>query len=249
MPIKKCKYCKTRMSRVIWGMSAPESYSRTDDSTEFGGCVTTGLDEDWRCDNCNSRVIRSHSPESGFCIEETPELLKVALQVFLNRLNKFSYKASGHRSKEFYEPASIKCSGENSELSVFGVHEHANRGDFLTVRVCKNVQLELHFNGSGRVFTQWAGLTGFGKFCETKMELEIPEFANLENKIEDLTSGYSILLRVLEEIPRHFGECSGYQCDHDADFGWKGLEGTLSLLDVESARLNRHFYPTGFEKV
>ena len=100
MPIKKCKYCKTRMSRVIWGMSAPESYSKADDFTEFGGCVPTGQVEDWRCGHCNSRVIRSHSPESGFCIEEAPELLKVSLQVISKRLNKFSNQVYENTSKE-----------------------------------------------------------------------------------------------------------------------------------------------------
>jgi hypothetical protein len=243
LPIKKCKHCKNRMNKVIWGMTTSDEYSDPGEFTVIGGCVVTEPAEDWRCNNCAAKIIRSHSPASGLCIEEAPEILKVALRVFTNRLNKFSQNLSGPRSQKFSEPVSLSCSGDNSQFSVFGVHEHAYRGDFLTVNICNNVKLEIHFNGTGRVFTQWATLVGYGKFCETKTELEAREFVNLEDKIKDLTSGYSLLLRVLEEIPKHVGECSGYECDHGAEFAWSGLDSFISLLDLESARLNMSFYP------
>jgi hypothetical protein len=249
MPIKKCKYCKTRMNKVVWGMPSQDDYENADDFTEFRGCIITEPTESWRCDFCDSKIIPSHTPKSGLCLEEAPDLLLKALEIFANRLNKFSKYVPGGTSPDPGAPVTLNCTGSNSDLSPFNIPEHSERGDYLSLRICNNLKLMLFFNGTSQVFIQWAALiTEYGKFEETQIELQTPRFSNLETKLEDLISGYDLLLSVLDEIPKHYGHCTGYECDHNKGFLWEGLEEVVSRLDVESARLNRNFHPTSFQR-
>jgi hypothetical protein len=248
MPVKKCKYCKTRMNKVIWGMPVQDDYENADDFTEFRGCIITESTESWRCDSCSSKIIPSHTPAAGTCLQEAPELLLKALEIFANRLNKFSKYTPSGVSPDLGEPASLNCTGSNSDLSPFGVPEHSNRGDYLSVRICNNLELKLYLNGSSSIFVQWAAvLRGYGEFEEGQIELEFSQFSNLEKKLEDLISGHELLLSVLEEIPKHYGHCTGYECDHKVGFLWEGLEEIVERLDLEGARLNKTFHSTSFK--
>jgi hypothetical protein len=107
----------------------------------------------------------------------------------------------------------------------------------------------LYFNWTSQVFIQWAAfITDYGKFEETQIELQTPRFSNLETKLEDLISGHELLLSVLEEIPKHYGHCTGYECNHNKGFLWEGLQEIVDRLDLESARLNRNFHATSFQQ-
>jgi hypothetical protein len=72
MPIKKCKYCKTRMNKVVSGMTSPEDHESAGEFTEFRGCVITLPTESWRCNTCDAKIFSSHTPKSGLFIEDEP---------------------------------------------------------------------------------------------------------------------------------------------------------------------------------
>lgn len=72
MPIKRCQYCKTRMNKVVWGMTSKEDQESADKFTEFPGCVVTLPAESWRCNSCDAKIFPSHTPKSAVCPEETP---------------------------------------------------------------------------------------------------------------------------------------------------------------------------------
>ena len=241
MPIKKCKYCKTRMTKVLWGLPSHEDFENADEFTEFRGCIITEPTESWRCDSCSSKIIPSHTPKAGICTEEAPDILLKALEIFANRLNTFSKNVPvGGASPDPGVPVTLNCTGSNSDLSPFNIPEHSARGDYLSLRICNNLELMLYFNGTSQVFIQWAAfITDYGKFEETQIELQTPRFSNLGTKLEDLISGHELLLSVLEEIPKHYGHCTGYECNHTKDFLWEGLEEIIDRLEVESARFSR----------
>jgi len=72
VPIKKCKYCKTRMNKVAWGMTSQEDQESAAEFTEFRGCVITLPTESWRCNTCDAKIFSSHTPKSGLFIEDEP---------------------------------------------------------------------------------------------------------------------------------------------------------------------------------
>jgi hypothetical protein len=80
MPIKKCKYCKTRMSKVVWGMTSQEDHKSAPEFTEFRGCVITLPTESWRCNTCDAKIFSSHAPKSGLFINGEPNQLNTVAQ-------------------------------------------------------------------------------------------------------------------------------------------------------------------------
>ena len=237
MPIKKCKYCKTRMNKVVWGMTSQHDYETADDFTEFRGCVITSPTESWRCDFCDSKIIPSHTPNSGICIAEAPREIREALDVFAARLNSISGYLPGNRHPDRGEPASLTCTGPNSELSVFSIEEHAMRGDYLKVRICNNLELQFFLNGTGQIFVKWASFAGFGKFCETQMQLSDPVLYDLETRLGDLLTGQETIQSVLSEIPKHLTECTGYECDHEEEFLWGTIGNNEKKMRPKGAKM------------
>lgn len=111
MPIKKFNYCKTRMNKVVWGMTSQDDYENADDFTEFRGCIITEPTESWRCDFCNSKIIPSHTPEGGLCLEEAPAQLTNALRVFASRINQIADLYYLPDSIERSQVATLQCGG------------------------------------------------------------------------------------------------------------------------------------------
>jgi hypothetical protein len=114
MPIKKCKYCETRMNKVVWGMTSQQDYESADEFTEFRGCVITSPTESWRCDFCDAKIIPSHTPKSGVCLEEAPRQLNNALEIFASRINQIADNHQELRAKLGHKYARL-----NSELPSF----------------------------------------------------------------------------------------------------------------------------------
>lgn len=244
MPIKKCKYCKTRMNKVVWGMTSQDDYANADDFTEFRGCIITEPTETWRCDFCDSKIIPSHTPQGGICIEEAPAQLTNALRVFASRINQIADPHYLPDSIERSQSATLNCSGFEvldaqglghsfEHLTVdqargimfpdsFNAHE--KKGDFLAVEVCPNLELRFYFNGTGELVTHVAASKQNLSQPRDLYDFDASEFSGIETQIEDLITGNKLLLAVTAMILQTQDTCDAESCDHPGSGAWQNLE-------------------------
>ena len=243
MPIKKCKYCKTRMNKVLWGMPSQDDYENADDFTEFRGCIITEPTESWRCDFCDSKIIPSHTPKSGLCIEEAPGQLTNALQIFAFRINQI---ADLHYSMDYMERsqvATIECSGYDAlDRRGFGdsldhltadqmlrlmmpdpINAHERKGDFLSVAVCANIELRFFFDGTGELVTQGEASKHNLSQPRDLYDFDASEFSSIETQIEDLIAGRKLLLAVTDVILKTQDTCDAESCKHPESGAWEEL--------------------------
>jgi hypothetical protein len=261
MPIKKCKYCKTRMNKVVWGMPIQDDYENADDFTEFRGCIITEPTETWRCDFCDSKIIPSHTPEGGLCIEEAPVQLTKALRVFASRINQIADLHYLPDSIERSQVATLECGGyEALDRKGFGYSfdhltpeqtpgltlpdlfsAHEKKGDFLAVEVCPNLELRFYFNGTGELVTNVAASKQNLSQRRDLYDIDASEFSGIESQIEDLIAGNKLLLAVTARILKTQDICESESCDHPESGGWEGLEELRELLSHPFASLSASF--------
>ena len=244
MPIKRCKYCKTRMNKVVWGMTTEQDYETADEFTEFRGCIVTSPTETWRCDFCDAKIIPSHTPKTGLCLEEAPGQLINALEIFASRINQIADNHYHPDSEKRSPVASLLCNGEDhfsssgflghlshlTDEQVLGIlipepfNEHESKGDFLSVTVCPNLELRFFFEGTGELVTQ----TEASKLkTRTPRDLYVfasPVFSKMEDQLEDLITGNKLLRAVVERIIKTQDTCEVYSCNHHESGSWKDLQ-------------------------
>jgi hypothetical protein len=261
MPIKRCKYCKTRMNKVVWGMTSQQDYESADDFTEFRGCVITSPTETWRCDFCDAKVIPSHTPKSGVCLEEAPRQLNNALEIFASRIN--------HLAESHYAPdsglrspvASLACNGEDyfsspsflsrlphlTDEQMLGIlipepfNEHESKGDFLSVTVCPNLELRFFFEGTGELVTKTAASKLKPGTARDLYDFASPEFSSIYTQLEDLETGNKLLLAVIESIIKTQDTCDVESCNHPESGAWEELHQLEETLQNPNALLNTDF--------
>ena len=266
MPIKKCKYCKTLMNKVVWGMTSQHDYESADDFTEFRGCVITSPTESWRCDFCDAKIIPSHTPQSGVCLEEAPRQLNQALEIFASRINQIA-DYHYHLDSERRSPvASLVCNGEDyfsspsflshlphqTDEQMLGIlmpepfNEHEGKGDFLSVTVCPNLELRFFFEGTGELVTQTAATMLKPGTPRDLYDFASPEFSSIETQIEDLVTGHKLLLAVVERIINTQDTCDAELCNHPEIGAWEDLQELREKLGHKYARLNSELpsFPT-----
>jgi hypothetical protein len=269
MPIKKCKYCKTRMNKVVWGMPMQDDYENADDFTEFRGCIITEPTETWRCDFCDSKIIPSHTPEGGLCVEEAPAQLTNALKVFASRINQIADLHYLPDSIERSQVATLVCGGyEALNRRGFGYtfdnltaeqtlglmlpdpfNAHEKKGDFLAVEVCPNLELRFYFNGTGELVTHVAA--GKQNLSQPRdlYDFDASEFSGIENQIQDLIAGNKLLLAVTAMILKTQDTCDAESCDHSENGGWEELNSFHSNLNHKYSSLYSHYPSISVEKV
>jgi hypothetical protein len=250
MPIKKCKYCETRMNKVVWGMTSEQDYESADQFTEFRGCIVTSPTETWRCDFCDAKIIPSHTPMSGICLEEAPLQLNNALEIFASRVNQLADNHYHPDTEKRSPVASLVCSGEDyfSSSSFLGhppnlteeqmlgmltpesLNEHDNKGDFLSVTVCPNLELRFFFEGTGELVTQTAASKLKPGTARDLYDFASPEFSNTESQPEDLIAGSKFLLAVVGRIIKTQDTCEAEPCSHPESGAWKGLQDLYEML-------------------
>jgi hypothetical protein len=261
MPIKKCKYCKSRMNKVVWGMPMPDDYENADDFTEFRGCIITEPTETWRCDFCDSKIIPSHTPEGGLCIEEAPAQVTNALRVFASRINQIADLHYLPDSIERSQVATLECGGYEAlnrqglgySFDHFAADEtlglalpdpfnaHEKKGDFLAVEFCPNLELRFYFNGTGELVTHVAASKQNLSQPRDLYDFDASEFSGIETQIEDLITGNKLLLALTAMILKTQDTCDAESCDHPETGGWEGLQGLRELLSHPFASLSASF--------
>ena len=261
MPIKKCKYCKTRMNKVLWGMPSQDDYENADDFTEFRGCIITEPTESWRCDFCDSKIIPSHTPKSGLCIEEAPSQLTNALRVFASRINQIADHYYLPDSIERSQVATLECGGyEALNRQGFGYpfdhltaeqtigltlpdpfNAHEKKGDFLAVQVCPNLELRFYFNGTVELVSHGSANKHSSSQLRDFYDFGCPEFSIVETQIEDLIAGKKLLLAVTSMILKTKDTCDAESCDHSESGAWEELPDLQVKFSHEHARYYSQF--------
>jgi len=258
MPIKRCKYCKTRMNKVVWGMTSQQDYESADDFTEFRGCVITSPTETWRCDFCDAKVIPSHTPKSGVCLEEAPRQLNNALEIFASRINQLAESHYAPDSGLRSPVASLACNGEDyfsspsflsrlphlTDEQMLGIlipepfNEHESKGDFLSVTVCPNLELRFFFEGTGELVTKTAASKLKPGTARDLYDFASPEFSSIYTQLEDLETGNKLLLAVIESIIKTQDTCDVESCNHPESGAW----GDLQQLEKKLSNPNYFVY-------
>lgn len=258
MPIKKCKYCKTRMNKVVWGMTSQQDYETADEFVEFRGCIIASPTETWRCEFCDAKIIPSHTPKSGLCLEEAPRQLNSALEIFASRINQLADNHFHPDTEKRSPVASLVCSGEDyfssssflgnlphlTDEQMLGIlitepfNEHENKGDSLSITVCPNLELRFFFEGTGELVTQTAASKLKPGTARDLYDFASPEFSNIENQLEDLIAGSKLLLAVVERIIITQDTCEAGTCNHPDSGAWEDLQELHEKLGHKYARFN-----------
>lgn len=260
MTIKKCKFCKTRMNKVIYGMPTAEDFASRDPFTEFRGCFVTDPAEDWRCSHCDSKIIPRLTPKVGVCLEEAPQQLNNAIQLFVSRINNIAVDYYLGKVDGSENAAELKCVapinfGEFDwpdaviELTSGLGQQHKQTGDFLSVRICPNLEWQIRFHGSSQVVAR-NDLQSFQDEVKVLVDIDVPDFTNLHTKLDDLVTGKHLLHQVVKGVLRIQPSCNSESCDHDKDGPWEDLPLLDETLSQPNSRLSADFptitapYPT-----
>ncbi len=240
--IKKCKYCNTRMSRVVYGLPSSDEYENGDQFTEYRGCIIMGPIEDWCCNYCKAKTIPGFSPASGFCTAEAPTQLSKAINIFEKRLFILS-NFSGFASEVESRPTiSLICGGPSAENCIDSDPEHDARGDWLLVPVCKQLELKVFFNGTGQLVDKsYEGSSAVEDVQRYEQELSFPSSADLVSNLDDLISGKNLLLEIAEAILKYQSTCSSGACNHEESEYWDNLSEVTEMLKRDNSRLHLEF--------
>lgn len=242
MPIKKCKYCSTRMSRVVYGLPSSDDYENRDEFTEFRGCIIMGPTEDWRCSFCDAKIVPGFTPAEGLCREEAPAQLNKALEIFSNRLLAVSDFSPMPKNSEEIPEIAILCGGPSWEHALDADPEHVARGDFLQVKVCDGITLKIYFNGTGQVINQtYADSLVVEDVARYEQDFEFPATANMIENIDDLIVGSELLLVVLDAVLKYKNSCTLEGCDHENENFWEAIEELYPQLSAPNSRFYQDF--------
>jgi hypothetical protein len=242
MPIKKCKYCNTRMSRVVYGLPSSDDYANNDEFTEFRGCIIMGPTEDWRCSFCDAKIVPGFTPAEGLCHEEAPAQLNKALEIFSDRLLAVSDFSPNPKDSEEIPGISVLCGGPSWEHALDADPEHVARGDFLQVKVCEGISLKFYFNGTGQVVNQTnAHSLVVEDVAKYEEDFEFPASANITQNLDDLIVGSDLLLAVMDSVLNYKNNCTLEGCDHVYGTFWETMEEHYPQLSLPNARLFQDF--------
>ena len=242
MPIKKCKYCNTRMSRVIYGMPSAEDYEARNEFIEYRGCIVMDPTEDWICSFCDAKVVPGLTPAEGLCHEEAPAQLKKALRIFSDRLLAVSDFSPNPKDSEEIPEITMLCGGPSWEHALDADPEHVARGDFLKVKVCDGISLKFYFNGTGQVVNQtYADSLDVEDVARYEQDFEFPASANMTENIDDLIVGSALLLAVLDTVLNYKNTCTLEGCDHTYENFWETIQEQYPQLSLPNSRLFQDF--------
>jgi hypothetical protein len=219
MPIKRCKYCKTRMTKVIYGMPRENDYLLENGFTDFAGCIIEQNAEDWYCSKCDAKVIKSITPKSGVCLLELPSSLQVALQMFLGR---FSLVMQRDEDQHFEDELSLSCPHVDDEIDEDLLSAHDLRGDFMVIRLCASHTLEFYLDGTAVSKLAYIddSQPPYIEELSRWTELDCDAFVDLKDKEEDLPLGNAAFSSVGWAMFDSRNMCSGYLCDHEEGDPW-----------------------------
>lgn len=251
MSIKKCKFCETRMSKVVYGMYVPDDPAVSDPFTEFRGCIVMEPAEDWRCSHCDSKIIPRLTSKSGVCLDEAPLQLNTALKLFASRINAIAEEHYFGKDEDSQQAASLKCEaynkfgefdwpGEDPEFRPELGQQHKQRGDFLWIRVCPSLEWQIYFDGSSQVVMA-NGAEKMFKQPQVVNEIGFPLFTKLHTKLDELVTGQAILHEVIKGILSIQTTCVSESCDHDKKGLWEDLQLLDATLREPNSRLSAHF--------
>ena len=242
MPIKKCRYCNARMSRVIYGMPSSEDYEARNEFIEYRGCIVMDPTEDWICSFCDAKIVPGLTPAEGLCHEEAPAQLKKALRIFSDRLLAVSDFSPKPKDSEEIPEITILCEGPSWEHALDAGPEHVARGDFLQVKVCEGISLKFYFNGTGQVVNQtYADSLVVEDVARYEQDFEFPASANMTENLDDLIVGSALLQAVLDAVVKYKDNCTLDSCDHTYETYWGTMEELYPQLSLPNARLFQYF--------
>jgi hypothetical protein len=242
VPIKKCKYCNTRMSRVVYGLPGSDEYENRDEFTEYRGCIIMGPTEDWCCSFCNAKLVPDFTPREGNCREEAPAQLTKAIEIFVERLLAVSDFSPMPKDSEEIPEIAFLCAGPSWEYALDPDPEHVARGDFLQVKVCDGITLKIYFNGTGQIINHsYADSLVVEDVARYEQDFDFPASANIAKDLDDLIVGSNLLLAVLDAVMKYKDNCTLEGCDHVYETLWETMEEHYSQLSSPNSRLYQDF--------
>ncbi len=118
---------------------------------------------------------------------------------------------------------------------------HENKGDFLLVVVCPNIELRFFFDGTGELFSHRSASKQSSSQPRDLYDFGCSEFSGIETQIEDLIAGKKLLLAVTSMILKTQDTCDAESCDHPEAGFWEELEELQGALRHAFASLNSKF--------
>jgi hypothetical protein len=183
MAVKKCKYCNTRMTRVIFGMPTEEDSQNTSEFVEFRGCIVSGPMDKWACSACGASIKQDVTPQTGICLKEAPHELVFAINRFMARVE---LMADEHDHQQ--ELISLECAFDEDDMDDDKHDDHVRRGDFLRLDLCGCSTFKIYLDG--RLVEQidyYDYYDEHGNTDKTRWEsYQSPEFENLAEKLDEL---------------------------------------------------------------
>jgi hypothetical protein len=254
MPIKKCKYCKTRMSEVLYGMYVPNDDEPVNPFKEFRGCIVMEPIENWRCSHCDSKIVPRLTPKAGICLDEGPAQLNIALRLFASRINRIAvdhYSSTIQSNENFAE---LICDAynkygefdwqygiaENFESTMGLVRNHKQHGDHLLITICPSLEWRIYFDGTGQVL-EARNAGEISNQNQAAKDLDFPEFTNLHTKLDELITGQNLIHQVIKGILEIQPTCTSVLCGHDKSGPWEDLQLLDAKLNEPNARLSEDF--------
>lgn len=183
MAVKKCSYCNTRMTKVIFGMPTEEDYLNTSEFVEFRGCIVFGPMDKWVCNGCGASIKEDVTPKSGICLKEAPRELVYAINTFMARV---ALMADEHDAHD--ELISLECAFGEDDIDDEIYDDHARNGDHLRLNLCGCSTFKIYLDG--RIVEQidyYDYYDEHGNTDKTRWEsFQAPEFENLAEKLDEL---------------------------------------------------------------
>lgn len=189
MPIKNCKYCGYRMTKIVYGMATPDDLEKENEFLQFAGCIIDFPAKAYVCRKCESSILSQASPTVGACLNELPTRQREAISIFVDRIA---------RAINPMDPAvsAISCSlvsgGEwpDPESPLL----HLTQGDVVTVSQCHCTQVIIPLESETAIIRQ---ATGIRVLQEKHVPLGRP-FSDVD--IVDLVVGNRLLLPIIETL-------------------------------------------------
>lgn len=233
MKSESCRYCGSEMTEVVWG--AKEELQLATDSIDYRLEPKRPDSEDWICNNCDARIVKEFTSESGLCLMEAPKQVVNAVAVFCDILADFlePFKGTDDPTGVFegdFREKQVELGCQNDEYSAEELDgaddpvgqfqylhalDHRNHGDSIDVRVCGHTTLRVFFDGTVRAYSiTYEG--GYGPFPDqetfTVRESSVESIRNPHQKVSEWILGEP-LYDVVHAIGTAY--CNEYLCEHE----------------------------------
>ncbi len=202
MPIKKCKHCGYRMTKIVYGMPTPEDYEKSNEFLAFAGCVSDWPAKSFECGRCESSLIGEFSPREGTCFLELPRAHQEAISLFIERVAR-AMNPSNPANISFKCDLQFASYVSDSEMMSF----HKEHGDRIVIPHCTCSNVVLRLDSNSLIVHNW-GIAVHWSFSEEVHEGAFSALGNL------LTSKDSTQLAFVEDlIQRISSSFSSLTCD------------------------------------